>query len=641
MKRLLLLLLLPFTLASAADPPRKIDPFAGLLAAPDQLVKARDQLGLGDDQQKRLREIHETNYSDYRKKTAEVADAQRALSAALEKQPVNEADAHTCFAALLAAERAVKELEFRVLVAARAVLTVEQATKMRSLQSGGASSVSAPSREDAVKVKLERLQQLIKERERAGQPPREREETIRELERVVREKNVEKAEPLVDELLRALGETPSGAAVNPTRVVERRLHVALREAMQRKDVAAVEQVVGEWRAVAGASLAEPEEPVKPERPAEEAKELTESMLSGAFAPMLARIERSKFWNIGLDPRELGQFPRGVGSVVIGTLAARRAGCAEPERLLKVAREAGDFLVWAQDQGGVGVFPMPARRNGEGKVWGIVERGLRNAEEQGRYAEIVHNGWCVEDAGIGDDGGLQIENAVCGIGVLHLYEATQEEQYLRSAKASGDWAIKRSCVTNWNYNSFSVWLLAELHRVTGEARYLEAAREKTNLGVLPGQLTDGPRAGRWLDPHNARPNYHYILTRALACLLPRLAENDPDRAPVARALRRALLAWNPTFPRDGAPNISSASEALALLELRLPNHAQVLGDTGMSPALRTLERLGTTALAAGMPPGDPSSWGLLIEAAAKRGPRRTAATARPHGELPLVTNDRDR
>lgn len=486
-----------------------------------------------------------------------------------------------------------------------------------SIVAVGAAQDSKSSREAAVREKIERLKGIVRRRQAEGNPPREQEKTIRDLESAVRERDVDRAEQLADVLLVALAGKTTVTKTGPDDETKRRLRNAFYKAQTAKDDGAIASIVAEMRAAVGGSLAEPEEAVKPERPPADSVPLTNATLPGAFAPMLAEIERMKFWHIGLDPTKLTQFPRAVGSVAIGCLAARRAGCAEPERLLATARDAGDFLVWAQEQGGTGVFPFPARRNGEGKVWQIAERAMRAAEAQGRLDEMVHHGWCVEDAGLGDDGGLQIENAVCAIAVLHLYEATKEEKYLRSVRAAGDWAIARPCVLNWNYNSFSVWLLAELHRVTGDARYLAAAKEKTRLGVLPGQLTDGPRAGRWFDPHNARPNYHYILTRALACLLPRLAAEDELHEPVLRSLGSALLAWNPTFARDGAPNTSSAGEALALLELRLPDHVKVLGATETRPALLTLERLGTAAIAAGKRPGDPSAWGLILEAAAAR------------------------
>ncbi len=52
-------------------------------------------------------------------------------------------------------------------------------------------------------------------------------------------------------------------------------------------------------------------------------------------------------------------------------------------------------------------------------------------------------------------------------------------------------------------------------MTKDHRYLDAAREKVQLGIYPGQLKSGPQAGRWFDPHNARLVYHFILLRGLA------------------------------------------------------------------------------------------------------------------------------
>ncbi len=79
-------------------------------------------------------------------------------------------------------------------------------------------------------------------------------------------------------------------------------------------------------------------------------------------------------------------------------------------------------------------------------------------------------------------------------LYELYQVSHEKRFLMGAIDTADWAVKRSCVPNWNYNSFSVYLLATAYRVTHDSKYLKAAKEKVRLGVLPGQLLDGPTRG---------------------------------------------------------------------------------------------------------------------------------------------------
>lgn len=197
MKRLALLLLLPLHLATAAEAPRPANPLSGLLAAPNDLIKAREPLGLSDEQVAKLREIHEARFPQYREKAEAVGEAQRALRDVLATQPIDEKEAGTRFEALMRAEAAVKEIEFRALLAARVVLTPEQVEKMRA---------HAPGPQIAVKEKFERLKALVGERERAGRPPREHEQAFRELEKAMRDKDAARAEQIVDALLRALSE---------------------------------------------------------------------------------------------------------------------------------------------------------------------------------------------------------------------------------------------------------------------------------------------------------------------------------------------------------------------------------------------------------------------------------------------------
>ena len=103
------------------------------------------------------------------------------------------------------------------------------------------------------------------------------------------------------------------------------------------------------------------------------------------------------------------------------------------------------------------------------------------------------------------------------------------------------------------NSFSVALLAEAFRATGERRYLDAAVHKTRVGVIPGQLTEGPHAGRWVDAHNARPAYHYIMMRGLAQLAAVLPADDPVRAEIMRSLTLGLKTRNAELLGPGAAN----------------------------------------------------------------------------------------
>ena len=217
--------------------------------------------------------------------------------------------------------------------------------------------------------------------------------------------------------------------------------------------------------------------------------------------------------------------------------------------MTIAKDAGDYLIWTQRQGGNGVFPFPARQGGEGRVFQIADRFLRRAKEEDFYDEVVSNGWVIDDHRL-DEGGLQFDNGECGAALLELYDVSKEEKYLNAAKAAADWTIPRPCVPNWNYNSFSVYLLSETYRATGGEKYRTAAKFKARLGIYPGQLTEGKHAGRWADPHNASLPYHYILIRSLVSLVSALDSSDPDRVKLIDTLGLALKARNPDFVWHG-------------------------------------------------------------------------------------------
>jgi hypothetical protein len=208
---------------------------------------------------------------------------------------------------------------------------------------------------------------------------------------------------------------------------------------------------------------------------------------------------------------------------------------------------------------------------------------RRAERDGNLNQIIVNGWATDDL---DDGGLQFENGLAGVVLIRLYEATNDEKYKHAAVRSADWARSRRVVSNWNYNCFSVYLLAETFHITGDAKYLAGAKQKALLGVLPGQLTGVPRIGGWADPHNARPAYHYILIRGLTSLAAVLPADDEDLPPIIESLRLALRARNPDFQK-GVVNADSSVEALALVKSLPESVSKQLQECDVDEALDAL------------------------------------------------------
>ncbi|MFO0820520.1 MAG: hypothetical protein U1A77_21415 [Pirellulales bacterium] len=338
-----------------------------------------------------------------------------------------------------------------------------------------------------------------------------------------------------------------------------------------------------------------------------AKPLAAAELATAFDPYIEFIEKQKWWKIGLAPAKTNHLPRELATIIEGCLAARSVNEANAERLLKIATETGEFLVWSQDQAGTGVIPFPAMRNGQGRPFEVAERVMRQAEKEGKLEQLVKNGWVVEDFG---EGGLQFDNGLAGVALLRLFEATKDDKYKKAAMRAADWAVSRPVVPNWNYNSFSVYLLADAYGCTGDKKYLESAKKKTRLGILPGQLTEGPRKGRWADAHNARPPYHYIMVRALAALATVMPKDDADLPAVVESLWLALLARNPDFEK-GIFNADSSVEALVRVKMLPPRLAEQLADCKTDEALATLERYAAEGFRARKAPLGPGAWGQLL------------------------------
>lgn len=153
----------------------------------------------------------------------------------------------------------------------------------------------------------------------------------------------------------------------------------------------------------------------------------------------------------------------------------------------------------------GNFPFPDLRGRNIRFGEMIDKRVAAGEVE------VRKGWVITPD---PDGGTQFDTGICGNALLRAGTVFNEPGWTAAGLRAAEWARKQHCVTNFNYNAFSVSLLAEAHRSTPGAGHLGAAITKFQIGVAPGQSDNG----RWIDAHNARTVYHLIILRSMGDLL---------------------------------------------------------------------------------------------------------------------------
>jgi hypothetical protein len=119
------------------------------------------------------------------------------------------------------------------------------------------------------------------------------------------------------------------------------------------------------------------------------------------------------------------------------------------------------------------------------------------------------------------------------------------------------------------------------------------------------------AGRWLDPHNARPPYHYIIMRALAALVDVLPAGSAERRPIMDSLVLGLQSRNEEFTSKGVMNLETASSVLASIGLQFAGDKRFLEQTGTRRALDVFDRLFAEKYRKGDVPVGPRSWAAFL------------------------------
>ncbi len=285
-------------------------------------------------------------------------------------------------------------------------------------------------------------------------------------------------------------------------------------------------VITEWEAVLGNQAGLPDG----RRPGDHPGSLT---LDEAAATRLF-VEALK--SEGSAVRELtdgqplpDQMVRFFGYVLDGLSAIRPSVRVHaPDELAaldELARGVAKVLLILQQPDGH--FPFPDLRGKNIRFGEMIEKQLAAGTVE------VKDGWVIT---ADPDGGTQFDTGVCGVALLTAGKVFDEPTWTAAGLRAADWAVKQRLVTNFNYNAFSVSLLAHASMASGNQAYLDDALTKFELGVAPGQSSNG----RWIDAHNARTVYHVIILRALGDLLDALPHDRAEAVTRVKAVAEPAL-----------------------------------------------------------------------------------------------------
>lgn len=346
---------------------------------------------------------------------------------------------------------------------------------------------------------------------------------------------------------------PSPELMKRSRVIGPKLNAAL----LTESVDEVGKVVAEWSAILGEQAGLPDGRRPGDRPG--SLRLDEAAATGLFVEAL-RSEGRAVKQLTAGSPLPDQMVRFYGYVLDGLATIRPSlqdhATDDREAADALARGVAKVLLTLQQPDGF--FPFPDLRGKNIRFGEMIEKRLAAGQA------AVHDGWVVTaDA----DGGTQFDTGICGVALLHAGETFNDPAWIAAGLRAADWAMRQRCVANFNYNAFSVSLLARAYKVNSNSQYLDAALAKFRLGVAPGQAANG----RWIDSHNARTVYHVIILRAIGDLLNALPDERAENTAGVRSVAEpALTAILTEFEAMGI-TVECLPELISL-QASFPEHA---------------------------------------------------------------------
>ncbi|MCK6491210.1 MAG: hypothetical protein L6R48_23410 [Planctomycetes bacterium] len=380
-------------------------------------------------------------------------------------------------------------------------------------------------------------------------------------------KGGEAAEDGLRELEQAVGVEPGGwtmaggALFRPQADDAARLAAAtarLRAALDSGEVAAVDAAAADLRAVFGERAGLPDMRRRGRHPA--GAPMTPR---DAYAALRTELGRNSPLRRALrDGRPADGMMVRVYAGLLSTLTMLRPAAQrlQPDDLAELDRLGdGAAAILLALQRPDGHLPFPDLRSRHVRFGAMIE------QEMAANGAQVEDGWVVS---VLANGASYYDTALAGQALILAGQARQQPAWTAAGMRAASFCAQGALSTNWNYNAFATGLCADAYRVGGDPAHLAGALRLARLGVLPGQLTEGPRAGRWMDPHNARDVYHLILLRGLHDLLAALPADHPQRSAIAAAADRAVASLC----------AEQAAGGVAVIALReLERHTGLTGD----------------------------------------------------------------
>ena len=361
----------------------------------------------------------------------------------------------------------------------------------------------------------------------------------RSAERFINSGENAKADALLCELEAKVGIDPGGWAMaglpifRPTHETEaamKTLSAKLNEAMRSGDAAVVTDVCRELMKALGTQAGTPDARRKGDRA--EPRKISEAGATRLFIDALESEGKSMRAIMAARPLP-DQMMRTYGYAVSALCEAHPLIAKHvPENLADAERVIrGGCKIMIDLQQPEGHFPFPDLRGKNIRFGAMAEKHLQ--DEGGK----VVSGWLVTPD---PAGGSQFDTGLCGSALLQAGRLLREDSWTKAGLRAADWAAGQPGASNFNYNAFSITLLAQAFVTTNEIKYLDAALIKWRVGVATGQAANG----RWADPHNARTVYHHIIVRAMNDLLEslpveRAAEREEIRSALAKAMQPML------------------------------------------------------------------------------------------------------